>query len=56
MPLARRIRSTSTGGGGLATVYGIVKENEGFIWADCAPVAGRPFPICVLRLTETSAA
>jgi PAS domain S-box-containing protein len=39
-------------GRGLATVYGIAKQSEGFIWADGAPGEGTTFRLYFPRVTE----
>jgi PAS domain S-box-containing protein len=48
--------SEDAAGLGLATVYGIVKQSEGFIWADGGPDGGTAFRIYFPRITEPMAA
>lgn len=45
-------RGTGSGGLGLATVYGIVKQNGGHVWADSGGEYGTTFRVCLPRTTE----
>ena len=44
--------SEDSAGLGLATVYGIVKQCEGFAWTDSTPGDGTPFRIYFPRLAD----
>lgn len=45
-------RGNGSGGLGLATVYGIVKQNGGHVWADSGGEYGTTFRVCLPRTTE----
>jgi PAS domain S-box-containing protein len=48
--------SEDAAGLGLATAYGIVKQSEGFVWADGKPGEGTTFRVYFPRITEPLAA